>query len=419
MQVTLTGSNLEVKTPVGFWWKQHPLVGRLFQNSLTNEFSTTLDVDGFEYSGAGRKYYVDPVNGNEANDGLSWATALKRLKTAATKADVDSVEVAAGTVYRNDLPATITRSMTIKAKAGADVVLSAHDSLAWTKTTGKNITYQAARSTVGAVYDSLYKDQNGDYKKLVSRATLDELDLNPGSWYTDGTTVYVSLSDSRAADANVRAYLNVNFLTAVNCTVCLKDLRMEGGRTVDITNSANESVYVKNCEFKYGVVSNGGLTIKGCDKIIVQNCLAALNENDGFNYHANGSVLPKVIEINCVGRDNGSADNNDNGSSIHDGGAIIRINGKYCGNLGPNAADVNDGTDSWNLGCIAYGSKGAAGSSNADFLVSTGSAEMWLDGCVGYGSENSLGVNDAASKAYVRNSKLSAIGSLTGKKYDY
>lgn len=102
---------------------------------------------------------------------------------------------------------------------------------------------------------------------------------------------------------------------------------------------------------------------------------------------------------------------------MHGGGDIIRVNGSYFKNTGPNVADVSNDTDSWNLGCIAYGSK-ANLDQNSDFMVSTATAEMWIDNCFGYGSTNSLNIGEIYSKAYIRDSKLTT-EKLIGLKYAY
>lgn len=402
-------------TPSGFSWANPPI--QIYKNTL-NQYIPIFDVANYQITG--KTYYVDPVNGNDANDGLSQSSALLRLKTATSKADVDVVIISAGTVYRNDLPATINRTMSIKAALGASVILSAHDQLAWTQTAGKTITWQAARSTVARVYDTKFIDSYGDYQQLTQQVSIDAVDLNPGSWYSDGTTTYVSLSDSRqATNSFVRVYLSVSFITAVNKTLYLEGLRLEGGRLVDVTNATGFNFYAKNCTFKYGVTSNGGLAIKGCDYAFVQNCLSARNELDGFNYHINGGLNPKVIEVNCIGRHNGTSGDNDNGSTIHDGGTIIRVNGEYYGNVGPNVADVNTGTSSWNLGCTAYDSHAASVSVKSNFTVSTGSAKMWLDGCTSKDSNYALRVGDALATAYVRNVRFTGLEEVLGSKQVY
>ena len=107
-------------------------------------------------------------------------------------------------------------------------------------------------------------------------------------------------------------------------------------------------LYAKDCKFLYGQSGVAGcLTVNGVAEVYLQGCEAAFGGQDGFNYHVLNSVVPKVVEIDCVGRSNGTAngDDNDNGSSIHENGDICRINGEYYGNLGPNVVDI-DGAQS-------------------------------------------------------------------------
>src|SRR5699024_7269484 len=67
------------------------------------------------------------------------------------------------------------------------------------------------------------------------------------------------------------------------------------------------------------------------------------------------------------------------GSTMHDGGQIIRVNGAYYRNEGPNVADVNDGTQSWNLGCIGLESRSSVNGS--DFRARD-NMMMRLEGCI-------------------------------------
>lgn len=420
MQVSLNGRNVEKETPVGFTWSDHPLVGKITKNIDTGEILVDFDVSTLAPSGS--EGYVDVANGNDTNSGLTSSAPLKTLRAALNKGFV-VIHLAGGLYERNQgFYGTLTQSVSVKSYNGTPI-LSLHDSVSWTLDTTYTNTYKTTKANASSVYDALYKDAYGDNVKLVLRAIAADVDANPGSYYIDtGTnTVYVRLQDSRVPDSNVRVYVAQNNTIQGGITCYFEGAQFEGGgfplwaKNTDSSHIPN--VYLKNCKAKYGVTGNT-VRIEGSNTIF-QDCEAARGTDDGFNYHSLNGVICKAIEINCVGRDNGITGDNDNGSTIHDGGKIIRINGKYYRNAGPNVADVTDGTQSWNLGCVAYGSKGASGSGqNTDFQVTTGLAEAWYDSCVGYGSDNSLNIGDAASKAYVKDSKLT-IQTATGKKFDY
>ena len=108
---------------------------------------------------------------------------------------------------------------------------------------------------------------------------------------------------------------------------------------------------------RYNVIS-----LLGADGYF-QRCEAAYGYRDGFNYHAaTGGQVSNAIEIDCFGHDNGleadpQSEESNNGSTIHDGGKIIRINGGYYRNAGGNIAETNPDTTSYNYGCILYDSR--------------------------------------------------------------
>lgn len=140
------------------------------------------------------------------------------------------------------------------------------------------------------------------------------------------------------------------------------------------------TLYAKDCSFKYAGASNG-LTSLGAI-VYLQNCIASRNYDDGFNYHAYEGYAPWAVEINCIGRRNGITSDTDNGSTIHDGGSVLRLNGEYFLNKGRNVHDVTNGTQSWNLGVYSHDSSGSPADCN--FAVGTGgsdTAKMWLDCC--------------------------------------
>src|SRR5699024_3407986 len=136
------------------------------------------------------------------------------------------------------------------------------------------------------------------------------------------------------------------------------------------------------CSWKYMHGNQqGGLELVGGDAYL-QNCVASQNRADGFNYHHGNGRKNRVIEVDCIGRFNGnrlSAIHSDNGSTMHDGGQIIRVNGAYFGNEGPNVADVNDGTQSWNLGSIGLESRSGI---NGAVFRARDNMHMKLEGCI-------------------------------------
>ena len=115
----------------------------------------------------------------------------------------------------------------------------------------------------------------------------------------------------------------------------------------------NSNAILKNCYLRYSSQSYNTLQGRG-GNYFLQNCLASDSQlNDGFNYHKSAVTNETgiIIEINCVGRNNG-VDSTDNGSTCHEGYEIIRLNCAYWENGGRNLADIDTNTVSWNVGCI-------------------------------------------------------------------
>jgi hypothetical protein len=344
-------------------------------------YSTAFDVATLWPAG-GTTYYVDYPGHADGNDGLTKATSFTSIPHAiAVAVSGDTIQIAAGLKVRSNFGLVVAGKSLRFVGDGAGVILSPHDVLAWTLQSGT--TYQAARSAVNSVWDSNIIDANGDYQKLTNVASIAAVNAQAGTWFTDGTTVYVRASDSRSliGDTKVRAYLSVTHVSITGpATVFWDNISLEGDVLL-VTNggiAGNAPVfYARNGKAKYCGDDNA-VRVEGCDTIF-QNFEAAQAQLDGFNYHTMGGVLCRSIEINCKGRDNGTTGlSNNNGSTTHDGQTIVRLNGEYYRNEGPNVIDVN-GARSWNLGCRAHDSLSIASGNRVNFWSD---GEVWIDGGV-------------------------------------
>ena len=155
-------------------------------------------------------------------------------------------------------------------------------------------------------------DGLGDYGELVKRTSAEEVEANPGSWYLDGSNVlWVRTADSRAPDADLWPEIDGVGIAAGDITMYLENLTFIGHAPFWMHSTAagqTPKLYAKDCVFKYADQGMaGGLRIEGVAEVYLQGCLAARNAQDGFNYHGLNGIVPKVVEINCVGRDNGPA----------------------------------------------------------------------------------------------------------------
>lgn len=381
----------------------------------------------------GKIYYVSTA-GNDSNDGsaIDAAHALRNVKTALAKADVDEVLIADGTYqygagWDNTSP---TRNISVRAYSGVfgGVILSMSrgSNLSWSTNETYTHVYEATNSNYGAVYDRLNTDIFGQIVKLARQTSIENVENNPGSWYDDGATskIYVRRADdAQPSITNSRIfYKNTNGVVNGAVTIYIENLIFEGGGrpfAPTVTAGPNSpTIYAKNCDFKFANDStNGsGIVVSGATTYL-QGCRSICNVDDGFNYHVGQSTVCNAVEIDCNSFGNGAAEDTDNGSSMHDAGSIVRVNGEYYSNVGPNIHDITSSTQSWNLGTNAHDSASAVNDSN--FAVGTGgsdTAKMWLENCMSSGSAKDI-VIDTNATAYIRN--FAGEGNYTGTPTPY
>jgi hypothetical protein len=122
-----------------------------------------------------------------------------------------------------------------------------------------------------------------------------------------------------------------------------------------------------------------------------------------------------AVEVGSIGRHNGiPGQTNQNGSTSHDGGTVIRVNGMYFSNIGPNVADVNEDTHSWNVGCVSCDSRvGVSTTQNVNWQSYGPGNRMWLDDCVSVGSLHDLYASSSAA-IYVRNARSHGVWKTNG-----
>lgn len=388
-----------VRTPQGFTGVPYQLANRIYKDAYGRAF-TDYDVSENKLN-KGIVYYVDYKSGNDLNDGLTKNTPLKSFKKAIEKTDVGEVCLKGGRHFRvNGTSATsIPKSVNITSYEGTAQLILA-DELDWTKVDGYSNVYSVSRSATGKVVDLSRKLGTG-YVEFKQVNSIEDVQSTIDSFYTDGTKVYARYS-KQPVKSDLIALIRASHLsiTAQLDYIYIQDVEIIGGKTPYHNESEVIEEYFKNVKFLHSLETNG-LEVVGGKTVISQHCVASSNYTDGFNYHpgATGSK-PKIAEINCLAEENGFAKGqnsgtSNNGSTLHDGLKGVRIAGTYTRNDGGNIADVNTGTQSWNLNVTAGESY-----QNADFLLS--GSEAWFDGCVCYGSKQGLQVGNG-STAHIRN----------------
>lgn len=407
----IQGSGEIVTTPNLFTWKDHPLKNKILKNE--NKYSV-IGFDIESYKILGKQYFVDQSNGNDSNDGLSPKTAFKTLKKAYDKDDVKEIVICSKALYLNlgMNGSKITKDLTLRGHLGMSVIISNHTNVTWTNHTTYPNIYYANKANVSSVVDTFRSDGNGCTLPFTIVNSLEECNSIEDSYYIDNDTVYINYMNGNKPSYDIYVIVNdVNALEVENCTLYLDGVRIIGGIVF-----RNSKVYANNCKFEHSY--SNCMSLLGCESIL-NNCVAFNSTSkDGFNYSDKG----KGIEINCIGCHNGSiAESTSNGSTSHVGSKVIRVNGKYYSNFGPNVADVHDYTESWNIGCIAWNSLTLENTQNNNFNAQEGSPVMFLEGCYAFGSYDSVMLKNNAN-IYIKNSSIEryrVYTNSTGYIYEY
>ncbi len=379
-------------------------------------------------------YYVDKANGNNSNDGLTRATA-KKTPSGVFGAGGSCMKVISGGVFSyNEIfssitPHSSTKHIAIIVEDPENTWFGSFNTAAqvvW-NSYGNGIWGDTRANSAWGVIDLKYKDETNKPKNLIKVKTWQGLVDTLGSCYITADSNFVHLKDEREPDGLVWPITNQPNKYENNNEITLYTEGMNwvgGGNEAFEVRGANGTApsamrFVgKNNTYTnsfFNANNANGFRALDIAEAWNQNCVATNNKRDGFNYKSLSNPTPmKVVEIDCYGYNNGDGTANDvNGSSVHDGIAVVRVAGGYFGNHGPNIADVGTGTTSLNASVRAYDSK-----TGVDFATST--SVMTLAGC--HASISSTSVNSPTSNdsVYVySDSKLKGAKSGNIKEVNY
>jgi len=238
---------------------------------------------------------------------------------------------------------------------------------------------------------------------MTQAVSTSALTATPGTFIVSGNKLYVHMYDGKMPTERDIAVLGTNTQTirlsgaSAACKWYLEGLTVFGGKSciyaIDSETYGDQTVIGVDCKAYYSQTGDC-IAMRGVDAFF-QRCEAMGAYLDGFNYHKRNpndqtdNNISNGFEVDCIGHDNGHRDSrtidkiSDNGSTIHDGGKIVRINGLYYNNNGGNLADTNPNTESYNYGCIAFDSTGPQDSPSdvgADYWTDK-SAIMYLYAC--------------------------------------
>ena len=437
--------------PDGFTWKNSPLHGKILTD-FRGVYQVDFDVTSYK-NNPGKVLYVSP-DGPDSNAGTPEAP-LANMSTAYNNG-ADTIYLYPGKYYR---PATlfgteINRDLNIIG-LGDGVILSPR--IINIPNTSPNVTeystgvwrcYSNGTTYLSNVVDIAHKTSDGHFTKYtqIEGANASQVkaavQATAGSWALieeaivingvetnkivayihtlsgenplDGDDVlllYSTAPSDDPTDSHVYPLIKVTGgkvyfenLTCIEGSTPLLAQRQAGGENIEI--------YAKNCKFFYSRSTYyDACMLYGTTLSIFQNCEASFSQKDGFGYHAKESIIPKGIEINCVGAGNGNVeDGNDQGSTMHNGGSIIRVRNVCSKNYGANYADQGTGTESWNIGCVGFESltdpsySGTSDAQKSNFFAYD-NTKVFCDGCVGFGSLYNV-CTSGTGTIYLRNSRF-------------
>lgn len=392
-------------------------------------------------------YYVDKATGSDSNPGTSvspFKTVFKAISTSRGSAPKVLVKAKGGTYFLtenfNNKPPEAT-DLSIVSWDGLPVICSNENPnitpASWTL--DSDSTYWASVAGYGyseyrsSAWDAKIGDGFGDYLPLIPAVSIAACKATANTYFTDqaASRIYVHCSDNRAPDVDVHVfeawgapgqYLDYPGAPAVgNCY--FENIHFYGGAiafTLQQTHATNTITAVFNgCSFRYAgiaypqaVSSVGNLDVAFCD------CIVSESHGDGFSYKVYGAnPAPRAIEISCEARKCGAilAGTANQGSTVHDGGKIVRANGTYHYNENDQVADVGAGTKTWMVACDASNS---LKSNYAAYLCGNGvgASQMWLYDCTSSGCSKDLYIGSGSTlndKNYASRSVISNSGTVT------
>lgn len=351
-------------------------------------------------------YYISNT-GLSTNDGLTPQTPLDNLSRALQKEIVagDTLVFLDRIVYREALSTNARRAI----QESLNIVSGSSDGYSIFTTSTKVVLeldnasgiYKGSlpEYTIQKVFDCT----NDNYIfELTECGTLSACQNMFNSYYIGNNGfVYVNC-DSLDVENIIFSSDDWQCLT-VNCTkeidVYVENIKCVGGSVqsaeAEIKKESGvrrSSIVFNNCDFIGGHLRNGFSSI-GVDTYMYM-CKAYDSNRDGFNYHGVNFgtsenpdyVVSQNLEVNCIGAYNGKEDGSENGTTIHDGCSIIRLNGVYYNNAGDNVGDIGTGT-SVNVNCFAYNSTGTSEYKGGFGIPSSRGMTMTLINCTALGNE--------------------------------
>lgn len=241
-------------------------------------------------------YYVDSVNGNDANDGASPTTPFENLSALPTLTGGEVISLAYGSTWREQL--TLATGCKVGAYvppqtgATAQPKILAHNFFGtWAKTSGRTNVYERTITTgTDGTNDwiNVLEVDGATVTMYDGVADLATCDSTPGSYYVPNpnvspATVYVHTLDSDDPDVNAASFaltIREHTIDARNINnITLFDLSCEGNMSHSGSVVCGRSATIDSCTIRYGNKHN----LYVGDGSTVQNCTIEYSEFAGGN----------------------------------------------------------------------------------------------------------------------------------------
>ena len=384
------------------WFSQFPI----YQANDKRNYKIGYNLNSFKQPG-NNTYYVDPTAPSSGTAGTA-ENPDNNIRLAHNRTTGGDTIILKAGIYRRSNFKFVDNSdhptKSLNYIADGLVILTNSDELSWSQNETYGNVYQATRSSIANVID-IRDAKNKVFSRLIQKSSIAECSTNIGSYYTDGTTVYVNIGEEVT---NNKVVVNLSTGTTPLSFMASNLARqwylenlicLAGDRHIISAMSQTSyrgTLIAKGCYFLFATDANSengnGITLYGTNSLLV-DCEASFNGSDGISYKGYTGFKCNGVEINCKAASNGYNSNTQtsNGSTAHDGCLVLRYKGNYFNNRGANVCDVSDNTITANIECNAFDCIVQTNNSyDADFCAQQAGTTMYLYNCFakGYSAYN-------------------------------
>lgn len=346
--------------------------------------------------------YVDRVNGDNGNSGLGdyygdFSSAKLQPHAAITAGNALGVPyrivTKAGEFKESDFTnnGTVepTQPVAFVSYGGRSKYRTGPWETTWTLDTGT--TYTATITAINRMFRTDVLTAEGLYTELDLAADLATCRATTGTWFKDGSTVYVNIGAAPGV-RDLAPIRNFNGAYFPNHThdFYIEGFDIEGGITasLDLTAVADRNVIGVDCTFRY---SSPSVVTAQLDAVRVwqtnglvwfRDSDASAAAKDGWNFHENSNPGIHVLLEGCTGYENGwNGATSCNAFTTHDGVRAAAIGCDFGGNsadsTGTTVHCIED-TLTWALGTTASDAN-LDGDDNATAFKCSNDSSMWLE----------------------------------------